>query len=50
MSVYGTDLIGCPVKDNGHVYRSNYNGYNVWRPTDYAAFWDDLGTVEEVQG
>ena len=110
LSVYGTDLIGCPVKDNGQVYtilqahtpannpgyrpadlpaiysikhtqnpkhakafvapngtsgaymqndctvdngrvyRSNYNGYNVWRPTDYAAFWDDLGTVKEVQG
>ena len=36
--------------DEGHVWRSTFDGSNVWRPTEYPAGWEDLGTVEEVQG
>lgn len=35
--------------DAGHVYRSTIDN-NVWKPSDYPAGWDDLGTVEEVKG
>ena len=35
--------------DNGHVWRSIFDGENVWQPTSYPAGWEDLGTVEEVQ-
>lgn len=44
--VYMTD--DCTV-DAGHVYRSTIDN-NVWKPSDYPAGWDDLGTVEEVKG
>ena len=33
----------------GHVWRSNQAG-NAFSPTAYPAYWEDLGTVEEVQG
>lgn len=33
----------------GHVWRSNQAG-NAFSPTVYPAYWEDLGTVEEVQG
>ena len=36
--------------DGGRVYRSIFDGANVWRPSEYPAGWEDLGTVEEVQG
>lgn len=35
--------------DAGHVWRSKV-GSNVYSPTDYAQNWDDLGTIEDVQG
>ena len=33
----------------GHVWRSTFDGENVWSPTDFPDVWEDLGTVEEVQ-
>lgn len=33
--------------ENGHVYRSTIPA-NVYRPSEYAQGWDDLGTIEEV--
>lgn len=33
--------------ENGHVYRSTIAA-NVYRPSEYAQGWDDLGTIEEV--
>ena len=49
-AVYTADMIGWPVQDDGHVWRSTFDGSNVWRPSEYPAGWEDLGTVEEVQG
>lgn len=34
---------------NGHVWRSGQDG-NVWEPGTPNVKWEDLGTVEEVQG
>lgn len=34
----------------GHVYRSIYDGANVWKPSAYPPGWEDLGTIEEVMG
>lgn len=31
----------------GHVWKSTANN-NVWSPTDYARYWEDLGTIEEI--
>lgn len=45
----GVYLIGNCAVDEGHVWRSAIDN-NVWRPTEYPAGWEDLGTVEEVQG
>lgn len=36
--------------DAGHVWRSTYDGANVWRPSEATQFWADLGTIEEVIG
>lgn len=33
--------------ENGHVYRSTIAA-NVYRPSEYAQGWEDLGTIEEV--
>lgn len=33
--------------ENGHVYRSTIPA-NVYRPSEYAQGWEDLGTIEEV--
>mgnify|MGYP001625341433 CR=1 FL=1 len=33
----------------GHVWRSGQDG-NVWAPGSVGVKWDDLGTIEEVQG
>lgn len=33
--------------ENGHVYRSKIAA-NVYRPSEYAQGWEDLGTIEEV--
>lgn len=44
--VYMTD--DCAV-DGGRVYRSTIDN-NVWAPSGYPAGWEDLGTIEEVQG
>lgn len=35
--------------DIGHVWRSLYEGQNSFRPSEYPTWWEDLGTVEEVQ-
>lgn len=34
---------------DGHVWRSNIDS-NSWTPDAYPQGWEDLGTVEEVQG
>ena len=52
--VSGVYIYGNCCRENGRVYRSNYEGSNVWRPSDVAAtnpeLWEDLGSVEEIQG
>jgi hypothetical protein len=35
--------------DAGHVWRSGQDG-NVWAPGTTGVKWEDLGTIEEVQG
>ena len=35
--------------ENGHVYRSTIAA-NVYRPSEYAQGWEDLGTIEAVMG
>lgn len=34
--------------DAGHVWRSTYDGANVWAPSTTPQYWEDLGTIEEV--
>ena len=34
---------------DGHVWRSGQDG-NVWAPGTVGVSWEDLGTIEEVQG
>ena len=46
----GVYLLGNCAVDDGHVWRSTFDGSNVWRPSEYPAGWEDLGPVEEVQG
>lgn len=36
-------------EDAGHIWRSNVDN-GAYSPTEYAANWTDLGTVEEVRG
>lgn len=45
----GVYIKGDCVVDDGHVWRSIYDGDNVWQPTAYPAGWEDLGPVEGVQ-
>lgn len=35
--------------DAGHVWRSTYDGANVWAPSTNPEFWFDLGTIEAVR-
>ena len=46
----GVYLLGNCAVDDGHVWRSTFDGSNVWQPTAYPAAWEDLGPVEEVHG
>ena len=48
--ISGVYVRGNCAVDEGHVWRSKFDGSNVWRPSEYPAGWEDLGTVEEVQG
>lgn len=32
--------------ENGHVYRSTHSS-NVWSPSEYHSYWEDLGPVSE---
>lgn len=36
--------------DAGHVWRSTYDGANVWAPSEAPQYWEDLGTIESVMG
>lgn len=36
--------------DAGHVWRSTYDGANVWPPSSTPQYWEDLGTIESVMG
>ena len=45
----GVYIKGDCAVDSGHVWRSTFDGENVWQPAAYPAAWEDLGPVEEVQ-
>lgn len=34
--------------DAGHVWRSTFDGANVWAPSEAPEHWEDLGTIEDV--
>lgn len=34
--------------DAGHVWRSTFDGANVWAPSVMPQYWEDLGTIEEI--
>ena len=36
--------------DVGYVWRSTFDGDNVWRPSTYEQAWEKVGTVEEIMG
>lgn len=44
----GMYMAGDCAVDGGRVWRSGIDS-NVWRPSEYPAGWEDLGTVEEIQ-
>lgn len=45
----GMYMAGDCAVDDGHVWRSSIDN-NIWRPSEYPDGWEDLGTVEDIQG